>query len=148
MTFTVFFQPLFKSSLRGGKMKKKTRLLPIIRIALLSSILIFPISAWALDSETTQKQGAFSSHSHIQDTLTELAKSSGGQKPQACSKAGSVEKCANCGRDILNACISMVIPLCHQGDPNRAEFRHCLKDKESRCQSDYSNCAWLCKRAK
>ncbi len=129
-------------------MKKTLPLFSILWMALLSSILIFPVSAWALDSEANPKQGTFASSSRIQETLTQLAENNGDQKPKACHQAGSVENCAGCCREIRNACVALVIPLCHQGDPNRAEFRHCLKDKENRCQRDFDNCAWLCKRAK
>ena len=83
-----------------------------------------------------------------QKALAELADAGSGGKGGACFQAGSMEKCASCCRDLLDACIAMVVPLCHEGDPNRAEFRHCMKGKEDRCRSDFGNCAWLCKRTK
>ena len=115
-------------------------------IGILTGVIAFCQPSWAGGLQSGLEQSEFSSTRHIQSALAELAQ--GGGKRGACFQAGSVEKCAACCRDFMTACIDLVVALCHQGDPNRAEFRHCVKNKENRCTSDSSNCAWLCRRAK
>ena len=78
--------------------------------------------------------------------LFDLAQNGGERK--ACHQEGSIEQCASCCRAAMDACVSLVIPMCHQDDPSRAEFRHCTKDRERRCQTDFDNCAWLCRKAR
>ena len=85
----------------------------------------------------------------LQEALAELAQGEGetnGRK--SCHTEATVEECASCCRSAKQACVELVIPLCHQGGPDRAEFRHCTRDRERRCQTDFDNCAWLCGRVK
>lgn len=117
-------------------------------LGVIMGILIFTQLAWAEGLEPGMEKSEFIQTPHIQKALAELAQTGSGGKGRACFQTGSMEKCAACCKEILDACIAMVIPLCHQGDPNRAEFRHCIKGKEDRCKSDFSNCAWLCRRTK
>lgn len=112
-------------------------------VGILTGVIAFAQPSWA---DNLQDQSKFSQSPHIQSALAELAKA--GEKKGACFQEDSVEKCAHCCRDFMTACIDLVVPLCHQGDPDRSEFRHCVKNKEDRCKSDFGNCAWLCRRAK
>lgn len=111
-------------------------------------ILVFTQFSWAEGLGSGGGNSERVQTPHIQEALAELAQAGSGGKRGACFKTGSMEKCAACCREMLDACIAMVIPLCHQGDSNRAEFRHCVKGKENRCNSDFGNCAWLCRRTK
>lgn len=125
------------------------RPLPFFKIAILGvlmSLMVFTQFSWAENLQAESEQLGSVQTPHIQEALAELAEAR--SKGGACFQTGSMEKCAGCCTDLLDACIAMVIPLCHQGDPNRAEFRHCLKGKRDRCKSDFSNCAWLCRRTK
>ncbi len=121
----------------------------VMKVAILGvmmSLLVFTQFSWAGSLQTESETLESVQTPHIQEALAELAEA--GKKGGACFQTGSMEKCAGCCTDLLDACIAMVIPLCHQGDSNRAEFRHCLKGKRGRCKSDFSNCAWLCRRTK
>ncbi len=113
-------------------------------IGILTGVIAFTQPSFADDWQTGQDKSELAPH--IPSALAELAQA--GEKPGACFNKSSVEKCAGCCRDFMTACTDMVVPLCHQGDPDRNEFRHCIKDQEDRCKSDFSNCAWLCRRAK
>jgi len=113
---------------------------------ILMSVIAFTPPSWAGGLQSEPERSELPRTLHIQSALAELADAGG--KQGACFEAGSVEKCAACCRGFKTACIDLVVPLCHQGDPNRSEFRHCVKNKENRCQSDADNCAWLCRRAK
>ncbi|VAX32956.1 hypothetical protein MNBD_NITROSPINAE05-1229 [hydrothermal vent metagenome] len=110
------------------------------------STIIFAFAQPAFADELRAEQVSSEYTPHIQSALAELAEAGG--RPGACFNEGSVEKCATCCREFMTACIDLVVPLCLQGDPDRSEFRHCLKNKEDRCKSDFHNCAWLCRRAK
>ncbi len=122
------------------------KLSTLIIIGILTGVFAFIQPSWADGLPSDQEKSEFSQSRHIQSTLAELADA--GEKKGACFEAGSVENCAACCRDIMTACIDKVIPLCHQGDPDRNEFRHCVKNKEGRCKSNFSNCTWMCRRAK
>ena len=88
-------------------------------------------------------------HRTLQQALVELAQDGGeADARKSCHKETTVEQCASCCRAANQACEALVIPLCHQGNPDRAEFRHCTRDRERRCQTDFDNCAWLCGRVK
>lgn len=113
---------------------------------LLMGVFAFTQPSWADGLQSGRDKPEFYQTPHLQSALAELAEA--GEKPGACFQAGSVEKCAACCRELMTACINLVVPLCHQGDPDRSEFRHCVKNKEDRCQSDFGNCAWMCRRAK
>ena len=115
-------------------------------VGILTAVIAFAQPSWADGLQSGLDKPEFSPTPHIQSALTELAQA--GEKQGACFQEGSVEKCAACCRDFMTACINLVVPLCHQGDPGRSEFRHCVKNKEDRCKSDSGNCAWLCRRAK
>jgi hypothetical protein len=110
------------------------------------SIIIFAFAQPAFANELQPEQANSEYTPHIQSAIAELAEA--GAKSGACYNEGSVEKCATCCRGFMTACIDLVVPLCLQDDPDRNEFRHCLKNKEDRCKSDFNNCAWLCRRAK
>jgi len=118
----------------------------LIIIGILTGVILFIQPSWANGLPSDQDKSKFSQSRHIQSALGELAEA--GEKKDACFKTGSVENCAACCRDLRTACIDRVVPLCHQGDSDRNEFRHCVKNKEGRCNSNFSNCAWLCRRAK
>jgi hypothetical protein len=122
------------------------KLITFMAVTILMGVIAFiqPTSANGGQSELEQSQ--FIQTPHIQSALAELAEAV--EKPGACFETGSMEKCAACCRDFMTTCISLVIPLCHQGDPSRNEFRHCIKNKEDRCKSDHNNCAWMCRRTK
>ncbi len=120
------------------------KLIAIVAIGILAGLTLCTQLASADGLQAEQNQAEYTPH--MQSALGELAEAS--EKRGACFKEGSVEKCAACCRSFMTACIEMVVPLCLQGDPNRNEFRHCVKNKEDRCKSDFSNCAWLCRRAK
>lgn len=125
------------------------RSLHFFKVAILGvmmSLMVFTQFSWAENLQTESEPLGSVQTPHIQEALAELADA--GSKGGACFQTGSMEKCAGCCTDLLDACIAMVIPLCHEGEPNRAEFRHCLKGKRDRCKSDFSNCAWLCRRTK
>lgn len=117
-------------------------------VGVMMSILIFTQLAWADGLEPGGGKSEIVQTPHIQKALGELAQTGSVSKGGACFQTGSMENCAACCKEMLDACIAMVIPLCHQDDPNRAEFRHCVKGKENRCKSDFGNCAWLCRRTK
>lgn len=121
-------------------------ILKVVILGVLISLLTFTQFSWAGSLHAELEQSGSIQTPHIQGALAELAEA--GSKGGACFQTGSMEKCAGCCTDLLDACIAMVIPLCHEGDPNRAEFRHCIKGKTDRCKSDFSNCAWLCRRTK
>lgn len=121
-----------------------SKLIAIAAIGILTGITLCTQLAFADDLQEERDRAEYTPH--IQSVLGELAEA--GEKEGACFNKGSVEKCATCCRDFMTACIELVVPLCLQGDPNRNEFRHCLQNKEDRCKSDFSNCAWLCRRAK
>ena len=115
-------------------------------VGILTGVLAFTQPAFTGGTQSAPDNTKFSQTPHIQSALAEMAQA--GEKPGACYQTGSVEKCAACCRDFMTACIDLVVPLCLQGDPSRNEFRHCLKNKEDRCKSDFNNCAWLCRRVK
>jgi len=115
-------------------------------VGILTGVIAFTQPSWADGLQPELDKSEFPQTRHLQSALAQLAE--GGEKQGACFEAGSVEKCAACCRDFMTACINLMVPLCHQGDPDRSEFRHCVKNKEDRCKSDHSNCAWLCRRAK
>lgn len=115
-------------------------------IYILIGVATFAQPTWAEGIQPKLDESGIASTRHIQSALAELAQ--GVEKGGKCFQTGSVENCAACCRDFMTACINLVVPLCHQGDPNRSEFRHCVKNKEDRCKSNYGNCTWLCRRAK
>ena len=121
-----------------------SKLIAIVAIGILTAVTLFAQPAFADGLQAEQDQAEYTPH--IQSVLGELAEAGG--KQGACFNKGSVEKCSTCCRSFMTACIDLVVPLCLQGDPDRNEFRHCLKNKEDRCKSDFSNCAWMCRRAK
>jgi hypothetical protein len=122
------------------------KLITCMAVGILTGITAFTQPSWADGLQSGLEQPEFLQTPHIQSALAELAEAGG--KPGACFKAGSMEKCAACCRDFMTACIDLVVPLCHQGDPSRNEFRHCVKNKDDRCKSDFDNCAWMCRRTK
>jgi hypothetical protein len=122
------------------------KLSALIIISFLTGVIAFIQPSWADSLPSDQDKSEFSQSRHIQSVLGELAQA--GEKKGACFEAGSVENCAACCRDLMTACIDGVVPLCHQGDSDRNEFRHCIKNKKGRCKSNFSNCAWMCRRAK
>ncbi len=113
-------------------------------VCVVALFLLFSGNAGALerllvtDSEVLQSRWT--------NPLYELAQNGGERK--ACHQESSLERCAACCRAAQDACVELVIPMCHQDEPSRAEFRHCTKDRERRCQTDFDNCAWLCRRVK
>ncbi len=122
------------------------KVLSFAMVVILTGVLAMSQPAWAAGLQSGQETSEFSKTRHIQSTLAELADA--GKKTGACFEAGSVGKCATCCGGFMKKCMDLVVALCHRGDPNRSEFRHCVKDKEARCKSDFGNCAWLCRRAK
>ena len=122
------------------------KLSTLMIVGFLTGVILFTQPSWADGLPSDQDKSEFSQSRHIQSALWELAKA--GEKKGACYQTGSLENCAACCRDLRTVCIDQVIPLCHQGDSDRNEFRHCVKNKEGRCNSNFSNCAWLCSRAK
>ena len=129
-------------------MMRPLLLFKIAIVSVMMGFMIFTQFSWVEGLESRSEKSEIIQTPHIQKALAELAQAGSGGKGGACFQTGSMEKCAACCKEILDACIAMVIPLCHQGDPNRAEFRHCVKAKEDRCKSDFGNCAWLCRRTK
>jgi hypothetical protein len=127
-------------------MMKSLLIFKIAVLGVMVSLLVFTQFSWAENLQPESEPLGNIQTPHIQGALAELAEA--GSKGGACFQTGSMEKCAGCCTDLLDACTAMVIPLCHEGDPNRAEFRHCIKGKTDRCKSDFSNCAWLCRRTK
>jgi hypothetical protein len=133
----------------GSDMMKANGLFKVFTFAIvgiLTGVITLAQPSWADGLKAEQDASEFSQNRHIQSTLAELAQA--GNKTGACFEAGSVGKCADCCRDFMTACMDLVVSLCHRDDPNRSEFRHCIKNKEDRCKSDFGNCAWLCRRAK
>lgn len=115
-------------------------------LGVMMSAMVFTQFSWAEGLPSGPEKTETVQKPRIQKALAELAEAGG--KGGACFQTGSMEKCAGCCRDLMDACIAMVVPLCHEGDPNRAEFRHCVKGKEDRCKNDFGNCAWLCRRTR
>jgi hypothetical protein len=128
-------------------MMKPLLTVKIAFLGVMMSFLVFTQFAWAGSLDAGLETMGSVQTPRIQEALAELADAGGG-KGGACYQTGSLEKCAGCCNDLKDACIALVIPLCHEGDPNRAEFRHCVRGREDRCNSDFSNCAWLCRRTK
>lgn len=118
----------------------------IASLGFLMSLMVFAQLSWAEGFKPASEASGIFQTLPIQKALAELAQAGGNEG--ACFQTGSMEKCAGCCKDLLDACIALVVPLCHEGSPNRAEFRHCIKGKTDRCESDFGNCAWLCRRTK
>ena len=127
-------------------MMKSLLVFKIAILGALMSFLVFTQFSWAEGLEVESEKPGSIQTPHIQEALAELAQAAG--KGGACFQTGSMENCAGCCADLKKACLAMVVPLCHEGDPNRDEFRHCIKGKTDRCKGDFVNCAWMCRRTK
>ncbi|MFQ5449509.1 MAG: hypothetical protein ACE5E9_02715 [Nitrospinaceae bacterium] len=85
----------------------------------------------------------------VQEAIAQLAqKGEESKRQRACFRESTVEKCSACCKSLLEACRAMVIPFCLDGEPNRSEFRHCHRGRLDRCNGDFENCGWLCRRVK